>query len=115
MMDRTGGTRLAAQSAIHTLGDIDIELRNDDFAGLGVLFDCHRNTIDRTRTVAGQASGANFEVDIEDTAITKRQHILYSHRDAVGILNRVGLADHVGGSYRHPVEDGDQSLLYMLK
>src|SRR6516164_2521136 len=100
MMDRSGRARLTAKPAIHAFGNIDIELGNDDFPGLSILLDCHRDAIDWACPITGQTACANLEVDVEDAAIAKRKRILHPHRDTIGVLDRIGLTDQMGGSDR---------------
>src|SRR5215469_4716456 len=115
MMDRAGGARLTAKSAIHAFGDINIELGDDDLTGLRVLLNRHRDAIDRACSITGQATCADFQIDIKDTAIAERQRILHPHRDTIGILDRIGLADHMRGSDRHSVKYSSQSLFDVLE
>src|SRR5215471_18582578 len=106
MMNRTSRAWLATESAIHAFRHIDIELRNNNLASLRILLDCHRDAIDRARPVAGEATRTNFQIDVENSPITKWQRILHPYGNAIRVLNRIRLADHVRGSNRHPIENG---------
>src|SRR5205823_1896002 len=103
MMDRSGRTRFAAKPAIHAFGHINIELRDDDFASLRVLLNGHRYAVNRAGPITSETTRADFQVDVENPPVPKRQRILYAHWNAIGILNRIGLADHVRGSDRHAI------------
>ena len=115
MMNRAGRTRLAAQAAVHALGDIDIELRDGQLTSLRVFLADDHDAVDRTGALAGEASGANLQVDVEDTAVAERQRVLHAHRRAIGVLDGVRAAKQMRRAHRHPVKDGDDRVLDMAK
>src|SRR5262249_31332777 len=71
MVNRSGRTRLAAQAAVHALGDVDIELRNHHRAGLGVLLARDYDAIDRAGAFARQAAGADLQIDFQDAPVAE--------------------------------------------
>src|SRR5208337_3317384 len=77
MMYRSGWTRFAAQPAVHALGDVYIELRQQQLPRLLILVGHDDYAIDRTGALARQAACADFEIDIQDPAITERQRVLH--------------------------------------
>src|SRR5258708_6756467 len=72
MMNRAGRAWLAAKPAVHALCDVDIELREQHLPRLGVLVPYDHDAIDRTCALARQASGADLEIDFQDSSITER-------------------------------------------
>src|ERR1019366_6193317 len=63
MMYRSGWARLAAQPAVHALGDVYIELRQQQLPRLLILVSHDDYAIDRTGALARQAACADFEID----------------------------------------------------
>src|ERR1035437_3173560 len=114
MMYRSGWTHLAAQPTVHALGDVYIELRQQQLPRLLILLGHDDYAIDRAGALARQASRADFEIDIEDPAITERQRVLHAHRHPIRILHRVRLAHEVRRRYRHALEDRRDRVLYIM-
>src|ERR1019366_2954485 len=114
MMYRSGWTHLAAQPAVHALGDVYIELRQQQLPRLLILLGHDDYAIDRTGALARQAARADLEIDIQDPAITERQRVLHPHRHPIRILHRVRLAHEMRCRYRHALEDRRDRVLYIM-
>src|SRR5579875_414816 len=113
VVDRPGRARLAAQPAVHALAHVDVEAGHDEPAGGLVLRGLDHDAVDRAGALAGEARGADLEVHLEHAPVAERERVLYADAlgQAVGVLDSVGLADHVRGGHREPVGDGDDRVL----
>src|SRR5713226_4420649 len=114
VMNRTGRAWLAAEPAVHALGYVDIELREQHLARLRILVYDNDYAINRTCALAGETSSADFEIDFQYPAIAERQRVLHPHRHPVWILNRVGLAQQMRRGHGHPFENRGDRIFYIL-
>src|SRR5690242_21661127 len=81
MADCPGWARFGAKTAVHALAHIDIEMRKLPLLGFLVHIDADRDTGDRTIALAGQATGADVEIHLENAAVAARQSFLDRHRN----------------------------------
>src|SRR5437762_10712830 len=77
------------------IGDWSSDVCSSDL-GL-VLLGVDHDAIDRAGSLAGEAGGADLEVDLEDAAVAEGERVLDPHPigEPVGILDRVGPSDEV--------------------
>jgi len=68
VVDRARRARLAAEAAVHALGDVDVETAQHHLPRVFVLHRVDDDAVDRTRALAGETPGADLEVDLEDAA-----------------------------------------------
>src|SRR5581483_6010835 len=90
------------------------ELRNDHRPRLRILLAGDDDAVDGAGAFACEASCAYFEIDLEDAAVAEGQRVLDADRDAIGILDGVGLAHEVRSRHGHPLEDRGDGILDIL-
>src|SRR5437867_6252652 len=113
VVDRTGRARLAAEAAVHALRHVDVEAGQDAAAGGLVLHGGDPDAVDRAGALAGEAGGADLEVDLEHAAVAERERVLHAHArgEPVRVLHGVGLSDQVREGDRHAVGDRQRRVL----
>src|SRR5258706_2567635 len=114
MADGAGRAGLGTKSAVHALADIDIEMIEVALLGLFVHLDADGDAGDRAISLARQTTGADIQVDFENTAVAKRQRLLNRHWDFVRILDRHRPTSQMRKCDRHPFERRRYSVLDIL-
>src|SRR5438876_12352376 len=71
VVDGARRARLAAEAAVHALRHVDVEAGHDETAGGLVLRGVDHDAVDRAGALAGEAGGADLEVDLEHAAVTE--------------------------------------------
>jgi hypothetical protein len=78
--------------------------------GFFVHVDADRDAADRADALAGEAAGADVEIDFENAAVAERQRLLDRLRKAVGVLDRHRPAHEVRERDRQALEDRGDGL-----
>src|SRR5436309_10195522 len=93
VVDGARRARLAAEAAVHAFRHVDVEAGHDETAGGLVLRGVDHDAVDRAGALAGEAGGADLEVDLEHAAVTEGERILHAHArgEPVRVLHGVGL------------------------
>ena len=110
-----GRANLRAETAVHTLADIDIKLTKGALFCFLVHFYADRDTDDRAHPLAGKAPRTDIHIDFQNSAVSQWECLLNLLRYTVRILDGHWTAYKVGKGDSHPFKNCDHSVLNVLK